>query len=56
VYPFNNKPLQNSWVGSFIDELGVEVEVVHPNEVEEKVRNFLASLNDYLILKSDTST
>ncbi|USS41233.1 hypothetical protein NF865_03285 [Thermococcus aggregans] len=44
VYPFNNEPLQNSWVESFIEELGVEVEVVHPKEVEEKVRNFLASL------------
>ncbi|MBC7094116.1 hypothetical protein [Thermococcus sp.] len=47
VYPFNNKPLRNSWVGSFIEELGVEVEVVHPKEVEEKVRNFLASLVGY---------
>jgi len=44
VYPFNNKPLRNSWVGSFIEELEVEVEVVHPKEVKEKVRDFLASL------------
>ena len=44
VYPFNNKPLKNSWVGSFIEELGVKVEVVHPKEVKEKVRDFLASV------------
>jgi len=44
VYPFNNKLLRNSWVGGFIEELGVEIEVVHPKEVEEKVRELLASL------------
>ena len=44
VYPFNNKPLRNSWVRGFIEELGVEVEVVHPKEVKEKVRDLLASL------------
>ncbi|KPU64000.1 hypothetical protein EP1X_02095 [Thermococcus sp. EP1] len=44
VYPFNNKPLKNSWVGSFIEELGVEIEVVHPKEIGKKLKEFLKSL------------
>ncbi|NJE26272.1 hypothetical protein E3E22_06490 [Thermococcus sp. MV5] len=44
VYPFNNKPLKNSWVGSFIEELGVEIEVIHPKEIGKKLKEFLKSL------------
>jgi len=44
VYPFRDEPLRNSWVSEYITELGVEVEVISPENIGEKFREFLNSI------------
>lgn len=44
VYPFRDEPLRNSWVKEYLRELGVEVEVISPEKIEDRVKEFLASL------------
>ncbi|MDN5321275.1 MAG: hypothetical protein PWP49_1695 [Thermococcaceae archaeon] len=42
VYPFRNEPLRNGWVNDYFRELGVEVEVISPENIGEKFREFLS--------------
>ncbi|MCO6040478.1 DUF3131 domain-containing protein [Thermococcus alcaliphilus] len=44
VYPFRNEPLRNGWVSNYLKELGMNLEIVSPEEIEERVRKFLESL------------
>ncbi|MCA6213728.1 hypothetical protein GQS78_05580 [Thermococcus bergensis] len=42
VYPFRNDPLRKSWVEEYLKELGVEVEIVSPEGIGKKFREFLS--------------
>jgi hypothetical protein len=42
VYPFRNEPLRNGWVEEYLKELGVEVEIVSPEGIGKKFREFLS--------------
>ncbi|WP_238981961.1 hypothetical protein [Thermococcus sp. 2319x1] len=44
VYPFKSKPLKNSWVKGYLKELGVEVEVVSPENIGDMAKEFLTLL------------
>jgi len=44
VYPFRNEPLRKSWVEEYLRELGIEVEVISPENIGERIKGFLALL------------
>ena len=35
VYPFNPKSIHRSWVSKYVEELGVNLQVIKPSEVQE---------------------
>lgn len=41
IYPFQKKSVPNSWVLTFLEDLGLNVRILHPNKCLEEVRRLI---------------
>lgn len=41
VYPFKKKSVQNSWVIDFLEDLGMNVELIHPDNCVKKITKLI---------------